>query len=232
MDHGRRAQQLRLRNQLSHKVESPESGRESGIVITFHGYGQIGVHARPLAEPFVPDFRIIVLESPRPAMWFGRANDGRSWYNHQGITKMETGTFGDGLAQVEQFLIDTVRDNTNEDGSRPSIYLAGIEQGAAMALSIATIWPDVLAGVVAVCGHVPEPAGWTPDTRPMKGLPVLMIHDPEFTDINDAVLESTRLKLQELGASLEEQWWAGAMQSPKSTVELIRNWKETVMRAR
>lgn len=182
----------------------------------------------PLARSLGKNFHIFAVEAPRPSLLYGRSTRGRSWYAMQGLIQAETGTFGDTFVQVERFLLDILESTTPPDAQPPPIFLLGYEHGASMALVLAQVWPDVLAGVVTVRGHVPYLHGFPYDPTPMQGLPVLFVHDPGDPEITPQVLEDSVAQLTTQGASVEVREVQGARELPESLADTINPWLEKV----
>src|SRR5207244_613972 len=96
------------------------------------------------------------------------------------------------LWSIEQFVYD-VKDRM--DGAERPIILLGREQGALVALTMATIIPDWLAGVVGIGGYLPVIRGWSPPVETLIGLPVLLVHDPQANNAQ-TVVETTAAEMR------------------------------------
>ena len=104
----------------------------------------------------------------------------------------ELTTFGDGLHHLETLLLDA----SAEAGGKRGLVI-GKGEGGVMALVLATVWPELLAGVVSIDGPLPVNLGHFPlEARPPTGLPVLLIE-------RGRMLGDTAAALSTLGASVE-----------------------------
>jgi phospholipase/carboxylesterase len=105
-------------------------------------------------------------------------------------------TFGDSLVQLEQLIYEISESN---QGVAEPIYLLGYDQGAVLALALSLVLPDYLAGVVAICGCLPEIAVWPLPDRPLNSLPVLLVYDHEDPELPAALVETTQTELVKRG---------------------------------
>lgn len=214
--------------QLVYREERPADDTEDGILITLHGYSAYAGQLLPLAKSLSKNFRTFALEAPRPSVVYGRQTAGRSWYAMQGLIQPETGTFGDTFLQVERFLLDVLGGTVPTGGNPPPIFLFAFDQGASLALRLSMLWPDVLSGVISICGLVPKVPGWSPEPTPMEGLPVLFIRDPDDPEISGQVAEDSVDQLRSAGASVSMYDAKDARELPDSLADIINPWLDKV----
>lgn len=154
-----------------------QEGDRSPRVITLHQYNQHARDVRDYAFAADPDAHIVGLESYK-GVFVGKEIVGYTWfigpYDHPSPL-----FFGDALAEIERFLWDDIDRQGTADVELP--FLLGVEQGAIMAIAAAAAVPDLLSGVIAVGGFLPDVPGWDPPLAPLDGLPVLLIDDPVAT---------------------------------------------------
>src|SRR5512135_2841233 len=102
-------------------------------------------------------------EGPIPSEGrFGTMGAGRDWFVEDEHGSIEPLGFADSLHQVEQFVFDTLDDVRAAGGEESRLWLLGLGQGAVMALTISTYWPELFAAVMSIDGHLPEIEGWEP----------------------------------------------------------------------
>jgi predicted esterase len=173
-----------------------------------------------LGRSLGPDVELFVPEAPR-VTYFGRAFVSRYWFIGDPGSP-EPASFGDTLYQVEQFIYD-VRDRI--EGRLP--FLLGCEQGAVLALAAAEFVPEQLAGIIAVCGYLPEVAGGDPPAMELNGLPILLVNDANEETLPLDLLESTRERLVQKGATVETVAVENAMDLGTEVEDALATWLRT-----
>jgi pimeloyl-ACP methyl ester carboxylesterase len=141
------------------------AARDSAPVVAL-GESESGL-ARWLA-PLQPQFDITILHAPRRdgPRRFGVPAHGGCWY--VGHDTSDPHGFMLSLLQLERFVLDI-----RSASELPIIVGAG--QGAALALALASCWPERLRAVVAIDGSAPRLPAEALEPRPLAGLPVLLI---------------------------------------------------------
>lgn len=198
------------------------------MIIALHGYEGDAGQLLPFTRSLESVGRVLAPEGPRPSVAYGRTVTGRSWYAMQGLALPEPTSFGDALVEVEQFLLDTLKEEEEYRGGSPPLFLLGLDQGALLSLALACIWPEVLAGVVAIAGYLPQIPGWTPEPRPMDALPILLVNDPEYRDVPISLQHDTEQALIARGAQVTAHSVAGSRALPASLPTLVNQWMKTV----
>jgi predicted esterase len=143
-----------------------------------------------LIIPNAPRFRVDFLDPPTMS---------RYWYTGESEGHPDLTTFGDGLFQVEQFVLDVVE---RQQEQPPALYLLGFDQGAVLALATTEIIPDYLTGVIAICGYLPELPGWEPPIQELDHLPMLLVIDPEDETLPEPLVRQTHQRLSDEGAAV------------------------------
>lgn len=136
--------------------------------------------------------------------------------------------FPNGGSHMERFLLDTVLAVAEKGESPVPILLLGLDQGALLALSLACVWPETVSGVAAIGGYLPEIPGWVPDDRPLHGMPVLLVHDPEYPEVSPALQQKTEETLIAKGAQVTVRSVARARQLHPPLAYLLNEWMEIV----
>jgi pimeloyl-ACP methyl ester carboxylesterase len=151
-----------------------QEGDRSPRIITLHKHNQYARDVQDYALAAAPEAHILGLESYK-GVFVGKDIVGYTWFigpvNHPSPL-----FFGDALAEIERFLWDDIDRRAAPEVELP--VLLGVGQGAIMAISAAAAVPDLLSGVIAVGGFLPNVPGWQPPLVPLDGLPILLIEDP------------------------------------------------------
>ncbi len=121
-------------------------------------------------QPLSGEFAFSSLEAPRTAdpRRFGVPTRSGDWYlaDERGP---EPSSFGLALIALERFVL-----HERERHPDPP-YLLGVGQGATLALALAQCWAEVLSGVIAIGGQLPELPPGAIDETPLSGLPFLIL---------------------------------------------------------
>ncbi|MDQ0473945.1 hypothetical protein [Labrys wisconsinensis] len=113
--------------------------------------------------------RVVCVRSARTQMT-GADTLGHFWFLGP-YDRPEPTTFGDGLHHLETLLVDL-----SFGAGKARSFIIGKGEGGVMALTLATIWPELLAGVVSIDGPLPQTLGSLPiEPRPPLRLPVLLL---------------------------------------------------------
>jgi len=191
----------------------------------------IGLHAEagdvdqllPLAGRLGPACQLIAPQAARPTNPATQGyveNQGYLWFFIQEIGHPEPATFGESLWLLDRFICD-VRER--QSGDRP-LFLVGYEQGAVLAATLAMVVPELLAGVVAISGYSPEIPGWSAPVDDLRGLPVLLVHDPGDPAMPLELVERTAAGLTVRHASVEVRQVPGVGRDPLAAADVTRDW--------
>lgn len=168
---------------LVYGVEAPDGVAATGTTIVLVGVDTDLARLSALARATAPAHRLVVADPPR-FLYLGRERVGRRWYVESIDGEIEPATFGDALHAVEQLALGA----REELGTPP--LLVGQGQGGCLALALAQVAPELLAGVAALDAGPPVVPGWEPPPPALDGLPVLLLGGDE----------------NEAGATLAD-WW-------------------------
>jgi phospholipase/carboxylesterase len=210
---------------LAYRDLPPARAPARATVVALHGGGGWLDDLAPLARSLGPDLRVVLPEAARGLVTF-RETVGHVWYGGRRIERPEPSSFGDNLAQLERFVHD-VRERADAGEPRPEgprPWLLGYDQGAVLALSLAAIAPDLIAGVMAVCGCLPTFSD--PDLLEYVAadLPILLIGDPDTDAPPASTVEATATRFAELGARVTTEWIAGAKELHSDVTVTLRTW--------
>jgi pimeloyl-ACP methyl ester carboxylesterase len=184
---------------LVYEVRSPPGDEIRGTSIALGGTHTDDARLAALARATAGDHRV-VLPEPLRFLYLSRDHVGRRWYVTGIDGEIEPATFGDALYAVEQLATAA-----HEQWHRPPL-LIGHGQGGELALALALLVPDSLAGVAAVAAGIPQVAGWERPDCAAAGLPVLLV--PAHGD--DAGTARTRGELAAIGAQVATSRSVGA----------------------
>jgi predicted esterase len=179
-------------------------GAAAGTTIALAGVGTDAERLRALAAAVAPAHRVVVPEPPR-FLYLGRERVGQRWYVESIDGEIEPATFGDALYALEQLVLGAAE----RFGGAPLLVGEGV-QGGGLALALALLLPERLAGVVAVDARLPEVPGWERPAGGPDGLPVLLVSSDDRG--------GTATVLREVGARVTEvadtgaaaAWWSAA----------------------
>jgi predicted esterase len=206
----------------------PEAGVRQATIIALHGHGGDLDQLVPLCQEVGSSFHILSPEGRHPTnpemLSSGYREDyvrSYKWYMIDRVGYPEPASIGISLAEVEQFVFD-VLDRQPPGG--PPLFLLGYDQGAVLVLTAVGVLPEYVAGVVGICGYLPEIRGWSPPVENAGGLPVLLVHDPQDPEIPLALVQKTVEELGRRSAAVELQQVPGARQNPLAAAGILRGW--------
>src|SRR5258708_5259256 len=196
-----------------------DAGPLRGTVIVLHGDNGALDDLMPLARSLSPHLELIAAEAPRRV--FNPQSVVHTWFSIQETGRPEPVRFGDSLFQLEQFVYDI--SEVRAENSVP-VYLLGYDQGALMALAICLVVPDYLSGVVAICGCLPQIALWPLPDRVLESLPVLLVYDPEDSELPATLVETTEGELVRRGGVPTLSAVSGARELGSIVVTEVKRW--------
>lgn len=200
----------------------PEEAPAKATIIPLHGNQGSLDDLMPLARTLGSDLRIVAPEAARGMHDSKHFVVGHTWYASVRPEKPEPASFGDSLAQIERFIVD-VRERA-EPGEKLSPLLLGYGEGAVMSLAAAGVLPDLLSGVVSVCGAIPEIRDWQVLSQAADSLPIMLISDPHDPFISPELVRQTRDALEAWGASVTLHEIVDARKLGGDVSLALRNW--------
>ncbi|TCD47892.1 phospholipase [Chlorobium sp. N1] len=206
----------------------PEGPEPAPLVIMLHGYGSNEKDLIQLAPELPPECRYVSARAPVPLDmemygWFPIE------FTAEGIT-VDYEAAGRALEQFIAFTGELIETFSPKGGK---VYLMGFSQGAVMSYLTAFTRPDLLHGVVALSGQLPESR--LPEERGPEGLgelPFLVLHG-----LYDDVLPIEKGRAAERWLegrvrSLTYHEYPVAHQISEEGVEEIRRWLRNETSAR
>ena len=216
------------RSMLVYRDADKEAAPSLSTIIGLHGYGRDLDQLVSLGHALGPSVRLVTPQAARPVTPAthgpGWEDNGYTWYFGREVGHPEPATFGESLWQVEQFVWD-VRDR---EGVDQPLFLFGCDQGGVLATTMVGVSPESLSGVAAVGGYLPDIRGWSLPVEDLKGLPVLLMHDPEDATIPEVRLQRTVDELARRGAAVELRPVPGAQEDVLAVSATLSQWLPTV----
>jgi phospholipase/carboxylesterase len=206
---------------------APANPENAPLVIMLHGYGSNEKDLIQIAPALRPEFRYISARAPQ-TMDFGMYGWFPIDFTHSGIT-VDYSAAKKALELLTGFTGELIREY------RPAgnkVFLMGFSQGAVMSYLMAFNAPELLHGVIALSGQLPETSQPIETAEPaLRKLPFLVMHG-----IYDDVLPIAKgraadewLKLHVDDLTYRE--YPVAHQISDSGIVLIRSWLEERMPA-
>ena len=138
---------------LYYDVVAAESG-PAPLLITLHGYGASKWHALREAQAIAPKaFAIASLQGPHQHLREPKAPGGPLRFGFGWLTNFRP---EESVAIHHRALLDLIDSLTGEGvADRTGIFLLGFSQSCALNYRFAFTHPDVLRGVIGICGGMP-----------------------------------------------------------------------------
>jgi predicted esterase len=136
---------------LYYDLYVPESAKNAPLLITVHGYGAHKRYMMREARAVVPDGWVIAsLQAPHPH--YRQTKDGY----RVGFGWLTDHNPQEDIALHHKFVFDVIEKlSVNGSIDQDSVYMYGFSQACALNFRFALTFPDVLRGIVGVCGGIP-----------------------------------------------------------------------------
>lgn len=137
---------------LVHKVRPPAfSGpQKPPALVLLHGRGTNEDDLLGLVDYLDPRFFMI---SARAPFRFDQGSGGHTWYDVRDIGTPHAAQFDESYDRLVRFVTD-VRDQYPIDPQR--LFLLGFSMGSVMSFALSLTRPDLVRGIVAHSGYIPE----------------------------------------------------------------------------
>lgn len=196
------------------------SAASAPAIIAIHGDRGGPDDVLPLARTLEMGGRIVAPEAAR-GVYSGLELVSRTWFGGT-WQRPEPASFGDSLAQLERFVHDVGGWRGGAVAAPP--LLLGVDQGASLALALAMIAPELITGVIAICGGVPtfsDPSLLMPvEAR----LPILVIGDAGRHSAVAPEITNTETRLARLGHQVSVRWIDAAPELDEPVTAVLRAW--------
>jgi predicted esterase len=216
-----------VRSLLVYQDLPPDAGEPAATVIALHGHGGTVDQLVPLCRQLQVPVHIVAPQAARPVNAADRtyspdAPGGYRWHFGDRDAEPEPATFGESLWSVEQFIYDVA----DRVGPRQPLVMLGVDQGATLALTLAAVVPDYIAGVAAVDGFLPVIRGWSPPYVGVTEPPVLLLNDLEG-GVSLRSLQRTIDELAKRHGRVQAQSIAGLAGDLSLAAQPISEWLRT-----
>ena len=201
---------------------APAKPENAPLIIMLHGYGSNEKDLIQLAPSLRPEFRYISARAPEE-MDFGMF----AWFPLEFTPTGIRVDHGEAQRAVEQ-LIGFIREIIAEyQPLGNKVFLMGFSQGTVMSYLTAFLAPELLHGVIACSGQLPEKTVPHDTLKPvLKRLPFLVMHG-SFDDVLPIAKGlAAKAWLEEHVEDLTWRQYPIAHQISDSGVELMRTWLE------
>jgi phospholipase/carboxylesterase len=207
---------------LTFMEQAPEKPENAPLVLMLHGYGSNEKDLIQIAPALPPRFRYISPRAPQ-MLDYGMFGWFPIEFTQNGIT-VDYAAAERALQQLIGFVKELIR---HYQPAGEKVFLMGFSQGTVMSYLTAFHTPELLHGVIALSGQLPEKTLPTESAVPsLRQLPFLVMHG-----IYDDVLPITKGRsahewLKQHVEDLTYREYPVAHQISDSGITLIRSWLE------
>jgi len=176
-------------------------------IIWMHGLGADGHDFEPLVpellEVGLPTLRFVFPHAPVRPVTINNGYQMRAWYDIIGIDNRSAEDF-EGINASAQSIAALIQRENERGIPTNRIIIAGFSQGGAMALHIATRYPQAFAGVIALSSYLPVarelPAAHNPANL---GTSIFMAHGSQDPVVPIALGQLSREAIEAVGYGVE-----------------------------
>jgi len=174
----------------------PRTPGPSRTLVVLHGYGADEHDLLPLGHELDPRFRVLSLQGP-----IALGGPMRAWFNLSQDVRGRISFDPDEARAAVRAVLAAVEEIAAES---PKPFLLGFSQGAGIALGVALLRPDLVAGVLSLSGVVRalEDRDHAPAEK-LRGFPVFAAHGTEDPLIPITLASKLRDELTALGMEVE-----------------------------
>ncbi|HTY38547.1 MAG TPA: alpha/beta fold hydrolase [Bacteroidota bacterium] len=157
---------------LVHKIRQPgwEGDGKHPALILLHGRGTNEDDLLGLVDYLDPRFFVV---SARAPFRFNEGFGGFTWYDVRDIGTPDAAQFGESYDRLVRFVVD-VRQHYPVDVNR--IFLLGFSMGSVMSFALSLTRPELVRGVVAHSGYIPEQTTLQFAWDRLEGLSLFVAH--------------------------------------------------------
>ena len=214
-------QETRLTKPESVTVET--GPKPAFSIIWLHGLGADGHDFEPLVpellEKDTPALRFVFPHAPVRPVTINNGFAMRAWYDIIGIDRRSAEDFA-GIHASAEAIGALIRQENARGVATNHIALAGFSQGGAMALHIATRFPEKLAGVIALSCYLPLARQFaTERTAANLATPMFLAHGTQDPVVPFTLGDETRKILE--GTGYRPEWHAYPMPHALCAEEVV-----------
>ena len=186
---------LRAEVNLYYDLYAPPAAGPRPLLLALHGYGSSKRHMMREAQQMAPEgWAIATLQGLHQHIRQPKEKGGPLRFGFGWLTNFKTEEY---IALHHKFLLDVIAQLTSEDVADPQrIFLLGFSQTCALNFRFAFTHPNVLRGIVGMCGGVP--GDWTTNElyQPINA-PILYLHGTQDEFYPPAQIAANAEKLRE-----------------------------------
>ncbi len=200
--------------------------RPAPLLIALHGYGASKWHALREAQAIAPaGFAIASLQGPHQHLREPKAPGGNLRFGFGWLTNFRP---EESVAIHHRALLEMIDSLAREAvADQKRIFLLGFSQSCALNYRFAFTHPNVLRGVIGICGGVPK--NW--EEGPYRQVSAALLHiarnEDEFYPL--AVTEKYAERLRLRANDVEFHMMEGAHRFPSKAGPLVEKWIERVV---
>jgi len=199
---------------LLYYEEIPSSHREAPALMLLHGRGADERDLLPVVDYIAKGWNAVSIRAP-----FEFPGGGFAWYDFL----REGGPEPKSLRQSLNRLASTLADIHDSNPTTPFVLL-GFSQGSLMALSVATLRPARLKGVVALSGYMPSDELLPAPIARLRGLPIFQTHARNDFVLPYAWAVATRDRLTRAGAQVTWLEHSAGHSIPLDAMDRVSTW--------
>jgi phospholipase/carboxylesterase len=213
---------LRAEVKLYYDVYAPESGGPRPLLLALHGYGSSKRHIMREAQEMAPvGFAVAALQGLHQHIRQPREKGGPLRFGFGWLTSFQSEEY---VTLHHKFILDVIAQLTNEGVADPqNLFLLGFSQTCALNFRFAFTHPDILRGVVGMCGGIP--GDWAAnELYQLTKAPVFYLHGTQDEFYPPAQIAANAAKLRERAADVTLRAYDAGHDFTQPMRDDIRQW--------
>ncbi len=206
---------------LYYDVDAPGPGPRP-LLLALHGYGANKGSMRKLARKIAPEhFAVASLQGPHQHIVYPEDRSQPLGYAFGWLTNFKP---EESIALHHRAVTEILEGLVSEGAADPRrVFLLGFSQSVALNFRFAFTHPDLLAGVVALCGGIP--GDWETEGKYRKaGFPIFYAGGERDEFYPPAKIRENAEKLRRLAPDVEVRLFDAGHEVPASAIPGIREW--------
>ena len=210
-----------IQSTLIHKILPPRSktAGKAPALIMLHGRGADENDLFGLSEYLDERLFIVSVRAPFEFAYSG----GFTWFEIEDIGKPDSKMFTESFRKLIRFFGDV---NAGYPVDAEKIFLFGFSMGAMMSYAAALTHPEMVKGVIANSGLIPEGAGFTYEWNKISGKPFFVAHGKHDSIVPVSFAHRSKELLGKAGADLTYREYEMDHQIGEESLNDIIKWIE------